>query len=95
MTHRRLPSNAPADRIVSALQTQQHLRPHQTVTQALEAAGEEIAFCPEAAESAMSLLELSPASKVGRLRSTQLTQLARTIARLWQRSQPLPEQSPA
>lgn len=94
MTHRRLLSNAPADRIVRALQTQQHLRPHQTVAQALEAAGGEIAFCPDAAASAIALLELSPAAKIGRLRSTQLTQLARTIARLCQRSQPLPEQSP-
>jgi hypothetical protein len=73
-----------ADRIVGSLQTQQHLRPHQALNAAVAAAQLESGFCERAGEMAMAVLHLDPQRKIGRLRSCELAQLARTIHRLWQ-----------
>ncbi len=77
-----------ADRIVGTLQKQQHVNPHQSVGSAICAAQTETGFCQRAGELAMAVLHLDPQRKIGRLKGSELTQLARTIYRLWQQPQP-------
>jgi len=82
-----------SDCILQDLTDRQHLRPHQTLGQALEAASESLGFCPRAAETAISWLHLDPASTLGRLRRSQLAQLANSIHRFWQQALAMSPQS--
>ena len=83
-----------ADRIVDALSAQQHVRPHQTVGQALAEVREELGICPLAPDGAIQALQVDPKEAIGRLRRTELIQLGRTIHRLWRQSvAPTPEES--
>jgi hypothetical protein len=83
-----------ADRIVDALSVQQHVRPHQTVGQALAEVREELGICPLAPDAAIQALQIDPKEAIGRLRRTELIQLGRTIHRLWRQSvAPTPEES--
>jgi hypothetical protein len=75
-----------ADRIIEHLQTQQHLWPHQSLGTIVTRAQEALGFCPRAGERAISTLKLDPERKIGRLKQCELTQLARTIYRLWLQS---------
>ena len=69
--------------IIERLQVEQFIRPHQTVGEAMERAREVIGFCPDAAAHALRWLEIDPRGKVGRLRRTELLQLARCVGRAW------------
>ena len=83
-----------ADRIVDALSVQQHVRPHQTIRQALEEVREELGICPQAVDGAVQVLQMKQEETIGRLRRTELIQLGRTIHRLWRQSvAPTPEES--
>ena len=75
-----------AERIVEALSQRQYLRPHQTVGEAVSAVGDELGVCPQAAGEAINSLHIDASRPIGRLRRTELTQLARTIHRLWRQS---------
>lgn len=85
-TYLRFLAVANADRVVEALTRQQHVHPHQTVGQAMEAVREELGICPAAPGRAIEALQLQPAQPVGRLRRTELIQLGRTVHRLWRQS---------
>ena len=82
-----------SDCILQDLTTRQHLRPHQTLSQALEAASEALGFCPRAAETALSWLHLDGSATLGRLRRSQLAQLANSIHRFWQQALAMSPQS--
>jgi hypothetical protein len=69
--------------IIERLQAEQFIRPHQTVGEAMERARQVVGFCPDAAAHAMRWLEIDPNRKVGRLRRTELLQLARCLERAW------------
>ena len=75
-----------AERIVDALSERQHLRPHQAIGEAVAAVGENLGVCPQAAAEAINSLHIDASRPIGRLRRTELTQLARTIHRLWRQS---------
>ena len=83
---RRLGSPDPDD-ILRELSTRQHLVPHRPVGEALAAAAAEAGFCPAAAERALGWLQIDPAAKIGRLRRSELAQLAHSIYR-FRRSSP-------
>lgn len=70
-------------RIIEQLQTEQFIRPHQAVAEAMERARQVIGFCPDAAAHALRWLEIDATVKVGRLRRTELLQLARCLERAW------------
>ena len=78
---------------VAALQKQQFVRPHQTVLQALLGVGQEVRLCPTAVERAMNWLQIDAQKAIGRLRKSELLQLARSIQRFWRqnalRAQPI------
>jgi hypothetical protein len=75
-----------AERIVDALSERQHLRPHQAIGEALAAVGEQLGICPQAIAEANNSLHIDASGSIGRLRRTELIQLARTIHRLWRQS---------
>jgi hypothetical protein len=74
------------ERIVTALQRQQFVWPHQQIAQALERARGETGFCPQAAERALDALGIDSARQVGRLKRCELVQLARAVERFWGRA---------
>jgi hypothetical protein len=82
-----------SDRILQDLTDRQHMRPHQTLGEALEAASESLGYCPLAAQTALSWLHLDPHSTIGRLRRSQLAQLANSIHRFWQQALAMAAQS--
>jgi hypothetical protein len=84
--YQRFLSVGSAERIVDALSQRQHLRPHQNVAEALAAVAEQLGVCPGAIGGAIASLHIDSSRPIGRLRRTELTQLARTIHRLWRQS---------
>ena len=74
------------ERIVTALQRQQFVWPHQGVAAALEGARRETGFCPQAAERALAAMGIDASRQVGRLRRCELVQLARAVERFWGRA---------
>jgi hypothetical protein len=72
-----------ADAVLNILTQRQHLHPHQPLREALEATIDELHCCPAAVERAMQWLQLDWNQPVGRLRRTELVQLARVIHRFW------------
>jgi hypothetical protein len=80
-----------SDDILANLTQRQHLQPHRALGPALTDAAEEVGFCPDAAAKAVQWLGLDPAVSIGRLRRTELTQLARCIYRFWRQSTPAHE----
>ena len=74
--------------ILASLTVRQHLQPHRPLGAALADAAEEVGFCPDAVAKAVQWLGLDPAGSIGRLRRTELTQLARCIYRFWRQSTP-------
>ena len=75
--------NVQSDQIVGQLQTELHLRPHQSIAEAIGRARAATGFCPGAADEAMHALRLDGTRKIGRLRRCELVQLARVIYRYW------------
>jgi hypothetical protein len=87
---RRLRSPDSGD-ILTSFTVRQHLQPHRALAPMLTDAAEEVGFCPDAAAKAVQWLGLDPAGSIGRLRRTELTQLARCIYRFWRQSAPAQE----
>jgi hypothetical protein len=77
---------ADADAVLNVLTQRQHLHPHQPLRDALQATIDELRCCPVAVERAMHWLQLDWNQPVGRLRRTELMQLARVIHRFWTQS---------
>ena len=73
-----------SDGLLAAYTTYQHLHPHRPLTQALADAGDALRVCPQAAEAALGWLQIDPTRPIGRLRRTELVQLARAVHRFWQ-----------
>ena len=71
--------------LLDALGTRQHLQPHEPVSASLAALVECVGVCPQAVEQAATWLQIDAAQSIGRLRRTELTQLARSIHRYWRR----------
>jgi hypothetical protein len=80
------------DTMLEALSTRQHLRPHEPLADALANVRDQLGVCPNAIEAALQWLELDPAKSIGRLRRTELMQLARSMHRFWRQQQPAPTQ---
>jgi hypothetical protein len=77
-----------ADDILEDLTSRQHLKPHQPVSEALSDSAASVGFCPGVIGRALQWLQLDPAVAIGRLRRTQLTQLARCVHRFWRQEVP-------
>jgi hypothetical protein len=87
--------HADLDNLLEALTTRQYLRPHEPVADALAHVVDAVGVCPGAVEQAVRWLGLDAArTPVGRLRRTELTQLARSIHRFWRQASPQPGAQP-
>lgn len=75
--------HADFENLLGILTTRQHLSPHETVEQSLRHAVNDLGVCPDAVRHALSWLQLEPGTAIGRLRRTELMQLARTVHRHW------------
>jgi hypothetical protein len=77
--------------LLNDLSTRQHLHPHEPLRESLTRLESDLGVCPNAIEAALQWLDLDGAKSIGRLRRTELTQLARSIHRFWrQASTPQP-----
>lgn len=72
-----------AEGILRELSTSQHLTPHRPLGQVVGEIVERVGACPEAANRAMTWLELDGGRSIGRLRRGELIQLARAMYRHW------------
>lgn len=79
------------DRLLQVLTSHQHLHPHEPVAQALARTVDLMDVCPIAIEQAIAWLQIDPTTSIGRLRRTELTQLARSIHRFWRQAVPMPQ----
>jgi hypothetical protein len=77
--------------LLDALSTRQHLRPHEPVGEAMANVGAQMEVCPDAAAAALRWLDLDPTRSIGRLRRTELMQLARSVHRFWRQSRTVRE----
>ena len=75
---------ADSNHILEDLTRRQFLRPHSSIEDVLGVASAALGFCPRAANQALRWLEINPHLSIGRLRRTELTQLARSVYRFWQ-----------
>src|SRR5262245_33894755 len=71
------------ERVLEVLTTRQHLHPHDPVSAALRQTVDDVCFCPNSVEPSLKLLGLNPSTAIGRLRRTEIMQLARTVHRFW------------
>jgi len=76
-------SNMPTDSqsLFTHLSTQQFLHPHRSLKRALDLAVRELHYCPAGSDRAMHWLDIEPHQLVGRIRRTELAQLARSTHR--------------
>ena len=82
---RRLASSG-VDDLLDALTTQQYLSPHDPLSAALQRTADALGVCPQAVSHAVAWLQVDPATPIGRLRRTELMQLARSIHRFWRQA---------
>ena len=80
-------ATAEFESLLDVLTTRQHLSPHEPIGQSLEHVVGAVGVCAVAVKQAMTWLGLEPDKSIGRLRRTELLQLARTVHRIW-RQQP-------
>jgi hypothetical protein len=74
---------ADAERILAYLTNRQHVEPQSAVGDVLKRAWETQGICPNASDRALHWLQLDEDKRIGRLRRTELLQLARSIHRFW------------
>src|SRR5687767_7973226 len=82
----RSPGDSGMDDLLEALTTQQHLGPHEPLGASLSLIADALGVCPQAVNHALAWLQVDPATPIGRLRRTELMQLARSIHRFWQQA---------
>jgi len=75
-----------SDEILNDLTNRQHLFPRRALSQVLAESAEAIGFCPAAAARSVAWLQLDGSAAIGRLRRTELAQLARCVYRFWRQS---------
>jgi hypothetical protein len=85
----RRPTQNEFDNLLEMLTTRQYLAPHEPLAQSLASTVDCLSVCPKAVEQALGRLQLDPNQSIGRLRRTELLQLARTVHRFWQQADPL------
>ena len=78
--------SADDQQILDVLTRRQFTHPHTPLKEALEATTEELGCCPDAIAAAMQWLQMDWNLPIGRLRRTELTQLARSVYRFWRQS---------
>jgi hypothetical protein len=76
-------TGAGVDDLLEALTTQQYLSPREPLAQSLSRTADALGVCPQAVSHAVAWLQVDPATPIGRLRRTELMQLARSIHRFW------------
>jgi len=79
-------ANTYPENILADLSTRQYLNPQRPLEQVLAEAQNELGFCPRAARTALDWLRLDSRRAIGRLRRSELIQLARCIHRFWKQS---------
>ena len=89
------PLGTDAEGILHELTTRQHLAPHRPLKDVVADVVGATGVCPAAAERALAWLNLSPDRSVGRLRRSELMQLARSMYRYWMESLPAPSEQAA
>lgn len=72
-----------ADEILAFLSERQFVRPHRPLGEVLADLTKSLGACEVAVNRSVSWLGLSKQSAIGRLRRTEVTQLARSIHRFW------------
>ena len=72
-----------SDTVLNVLTRRQHVAPHTPLAQALDETRRELGCCPIAVENALRWLNLDGNTPVGRLRRTEIMQLARSVYRFW------------
>ena len=82
-----------AQDILSTLSEWQYLRPHRALSEVVADAVAKLGICPVAAQRAVDRLELDAARPVGRLRATELNQLARCMQRMWDAVEAMSQQA--
>ncbi len=82
-----------AQDILSTLSEWQYLRPHRPLSDVIADAVAKLGICPLAAQRAVDRLEIDATQSVGRLRATELTQLARCMQRMWDAAETVPQQA--
>jgi hypothetical protein len=80
---RRLMTASGHDDLLDALTTRQHVAPSEPLAKALGVLTEKLGVCPNAVDQAVAWLGVEPQTSIGRLRRTELIQLARSIHRIW------------
>jgi hypothetical protein len=80
------PVNADVGAILSHLTDRQHVHPHATVGSVLGETTEQLGCCPVAIEQALEWLGVEPTRAIGRLRRTELMQLANAVHRFWRQN---------
>ena len=71
------------ERVLEVLTTRQHLHPHDPVAAALAQTVSDVGVCPNSVEQSLKWLGLNPSIAIGRMRRTEIMQLARTVHRFW------------
>jgi hypothetical protein len=74
------------DNLLQALTVRQHIAPREEVGQSLAHTVADLGVCPNAVQESLSRLQLDPQQSIGRLRRTELMQLARTVHRYWRQA---------
>jgi hypothetical protein len=80
--------SATSDQIVQLLTDRQHTHPHMSVRSVMEQATTELGCCPQAIARATDWLAMDVEQPVGRLRRSELLQLARAVYRFWRETTP-------
>ena len=78
--------NADFENLLEILTSRQHLHPHESVQAVLNRTVDELGVCPNAVEQALQWLQLDGHAPIGRVRRTELMQLARTVHRFWRQA---------
>lgn len=72
-----------SDAILTYLTTRQHLRPHARISEILDQTTEAFGCCPAAIARALEWLGIEGDTSIGRLRRSELVQLACAVHRYW------------
>ncbi|MCC6423059.1 MAG: hypothetical protein IT447_06225 [Phycisphaerales bacterium] len=76
----------PAETILAFLTDNQFLHPHQPLNEVLQQSVQTTGVCPQAIEQTLQKLQLKTDQLIGRLRRSELIQLARGIHRNWKQA---------
>ena len=75
--------NVDSDAVLNHLTAQQHLHPHRAVKAVLDETTHALGCCPRAIQRGIEWLGIEPQRAIGRLRRSELVQLARAVHRFW------------